>query len=103
MELTIFAKRRTNIDGKIFFQYLSTLPKRDGTTETMRVCFRDVNPPKPESCPRNIITDKSHANISVRKFTDKNGELRDSKTLWISDWSEGTPYVDHSLDEYNFD
>ena len=104
MEITIFAKRRTSKDGKTFFNYLTTLTKKDGTTQTMRVAFRDTgsNPsPKPESCPRNIEFDIKQANIATRTFADPNtGEQKISYTLWISEWKDGTPYVDHSFDEY---
>lgn len=104
MEITIFAKRRTSKDGKTFFNYLTTLTKKDGTTETMRVAFRDTgsNPqPKPESCPRNIIFDKDSANIAARTFTDTNtGEMKVSHTLWLTEWREGSEYVDHSFDDY---
>lgn len=104
MELTIFAKRRQSKDGKQFFQYLTTLTRTDGTTETMRVCFRDVLAPKSESCPRNIIVSRDNSNISTRRYTDtKTGEIKEGKTLWVSAWEEGSPYVDHSLDGYNFD
>ena len=64
MEITLFAKKRTTKDGKVFHQYLSTLEKRDGTTETVRVAFRNVegnNIPKAESCPRNIAFNKEDA------------------------------------------
>ena len=104
MEITIFAKRRTTKDGKTFFQYLTTLEKRDGTTETMRVCFRDVDAPKPESCPRNIVTTREFSNVATRHFTDAStGEMKVSRTLWLSRWDAGSEYVDHSLDDYNFD
>lgn len=105
MEITIFAKKRTTKEGKVFFNFLTTLEKKDGTTETMRVAFRDVDgntQPKPDSCPRNIQFDKDSANIAKRKYTDPNtGEIKMQSTLWITAWTEGTPYVDHSLDEYN--
>ena len=103
MEITIFAKRRQSKDGKQFYQYLTTLTRKDGTTETMRVCFRDVTAPKPESCPRNIVVAKVDSNIATRTYTDTNtGEIKQAKTLWISAWIEGSPYVDHSLDEYEY-
>lgn len=104
MEITIFAKRRTSKEGKQFFQYLTTLTKLDGTTETMRVCFRNVDAPKAESCPRNIIVERDGTNIAIRHYKDaETGESRQNKTLWVSAWESGSEYVDHSLDEYNFE
>lgn len=103
MEITIFSKRRTSKDNKTFFQYLTTLTKKDDTTEVLRVCFRNVDAPKPESCPRNIIVERDNSNIATRHYTDNStGELKTSRTLWVSAWEPGTEYIDHSLDDYNF-
>ena len=102
MEITVFAKRRTNKEGKIFYQYITTLEKKDGSTETIRVCFRGVDAPKPESCPRNIVTAKDNANIATRKYTTpETGEIKSARTLWLSAWEPGSEYVDHSMDDYN--
>lgn len=105
MQISIFAKKRTTKEGKTFYQFLTTLEKKDGTTETMRVAFRDIEGnavPKADSCPRNIIVDKDNANVSTTRYTDnETGELKFRKTLWVSKWESGEPYVDHSLDEYN--
>ena len=105
MQIAIFAKKRTTKEGKTFFQFLTTLEKKNGTTETMRVAFRDIegnSAPKADSCPRNIVIDKDNANVSTTRYTDNNtGELKYRKTLWVSKWEPGEPYVDHSLDDYN--
>lgn len=104
MEISLFAKKRNTKDGKVFYQFLTTLTKSDGTTETMRVAFRNIDgndAPKPESCPRNIVFDKTDANVATSRYTDNNtGEIKERKTLWVSKWAEGQPYVDHSLDDY---
>lgn len=103
MEITIFSKRRTSKDGKTFFQYLTTLTRKDNTTEVLRVCFRNVDAPKPETCPRNIIVERDNSNIATRHYTDNStGEMKTSRTLWVSAWEQGTEYIDHSLDDYNF-
>lgn len=103
MEITLFAKRRTSKEGKVFFQYLTTLVKKDGNTETMRVCFRNVDAPKPETCPRNVVVNHDDCNIATRSFTDAStGEKKTAKTLWVAAWENGSEYVDHSLDEYDF-
>lgn len=106
MEITIFAKRRNTKEGKVFYQYLATLTKKDGTTETVRVAFRggddDNKPPKAETCPRNISFEKSDANMATSRYTvPETGEQRERKTLWLTKWTPGTPYVDTSLDEYD--
>lgn len=104
MEIAIFAKKRNTRDGKVFHQFLTTLTRNDGTTETMRVAFRNIDDnamPKPESCPRNIRFEKADANIAVSSYTDNDtGEIKQRKTLWVSKWEPGQPYVDHSLDDY---
>lgn len=105
MEITLFAKRRTTKEGKVFFQYLTTLTRKDGTTNTVRVAFRDADgdnkPPKAETCPRNIIFEKNDANMATNKYTDANtGEVKERQTLWLTRWEQGSEYVDHSMDEY---
>lgn len=104
MEITLFAKKRNTREGKVFFQFLTTLTRNDGTTETMRVAFRNVSGndiPKAETCPRNIVFDKADANISTSRYTDnETGEVKERKTLWITKWESGSEYVDHSLDDY---
>lgn len=105
MEITIFAKKRNTREGKVFYQFLTTLNRKDGTTETMRVAFRDVDGntvPKPDSCPRNIIFEKGEGNVATTSYTDnQTGEIKYRKTLWLCGWREGSPYVDHSLDDYD--
>lgn len=104
MEISIFAKKRTTKEGKSFYQYISTLTKRDGTTNTVRVAFRDCDPPKADSCPRNIVVYRENSNLAVRRYTDPNtGEIKEASTLWVYHWDEGSEYIDHSLDDYNFD
>ena len=102
MEITIFAKKRTTTEGKSFYTYLSTLKRKDGTEQTVSVKFRDdCGNPKPEKCPMNIIVNKNDANMSKRDFIRADtGEAAQSFTLWVSAWEQGSPYVDHSLDDF---
>lgn len=110
MEITLFSKKRTTREGKVFYNYLSTLTKKDGTQVLCTVKFRDdCGMPKPEQCPMNILVDKDHCNLSVKKFTrqvtdPESGEITQeegmSNTLWISMWLPGGPYVDHSMDDF---
>lgn len=110
MEITLFSKKRTTKEGKIFYNFLSTLTKKDGTQLVCTVKFRDeAGTPKPENCPMNILVDKSNCNLSTRKFTrqvtdPETGELSSEKgesyTLWVSSWLPGGPYVDHSMDDF---
>lgn len=102
MKLTIFSKKRTTKEGKPFTSYISKLQKKDGSEVTASVKFRDdCGNPKPEDCPMNIVVDKKAANLASRTYTDsETGEVRESLTLWVTEWSEGEPYVDHSLDEF---
>lgn len=102
MEITIYAKKRNSTDGKTFYSYLSTLTRKDGTKQTVSVKFRDeAGSPKPEKCPMNIKFDKVHGNLSTKEFTrEDSGEVATSYTLWVSAWEPGTPFVDHSLDDF---
>lgn len=102
MEITIYAKKRTTSEGKSFYSYLSTLTRKDGTKQTVSVKFRDeCGNPKPENCPMNIKFDKVKGNLSTKEFVrDDTGEVGTSYTLWVSKWEPGTPFVDHSLDDF---
>lgn len=102
MEITIYAKKRTMQDGKSFYSYLTTLPRKDGTKQTVAVKFRDeAGHPKPENCPMNVVVEKQNANIARKEYTTENGETGISYTLWVSEWKQGAPYVDTSLDEFD--
>lgn len=102
MEITIYAKKRMSNDGKVFYNYLATLPRKDGTEQTVSVKFRqDVVRPKPELCPMNIVFMKEDASVSKRTYDAGDGETGVAYTLWIGEWSQGKPYVDTSLDEFD--
>lgn len=110
MEITIYAKKRQSNDGRTFYTYLSTLHKKDGAEMKVQVKFRqECGNPKGENCPMNIIVPKAAANLAEEKYeaTETNpdtGEIkietRKNYKLWVSEWKEGKPYVDTSLDEY---
>lgn len=102
MEITIFAKKRTTKEGKIFYTYLTRLNRKDGFEETSQVKFREpAVAPKPENCPCNIIATKNNMNMSKKILTDtETGEIIESRTLWISNYVAGSEYIDHSMDDY---
>ena len=102
MQITIFAKKRSTSEGKTFFNYLATLPLKDGTEQTVTVKFReDVIRPKPENCPMNIKFEKDNASISKRTYEKDDGSTGIGYTLWVGDWAEGDPYVDESFEEFD--
>ena len=103
MEITIFSKKRTTKEGKSFYSYLTTLTKKDGTPHTVSVKFRDeCGSPKPENCPCNILVNKEDCNMSTKQFIrEDTGEPGVSYTMWVSNWTKGSAYVDHSMDEYD--
>lgn len=104
MQLSIFAKQSTSKEGKKYYIYLGRLVnKNTGEEVNVRVKFReDCGQPKVEKCPMNILVDKADANLITSTYTvEDTGEQRTRRTLWVSKWSEGAPYVDHSLDEYD--
>jgi len=102
LELTIFAKKRTSNDGKTFYNYLSSLTRKDGTSQSISVRFRDeCGAPKPENCPMNIVVPRNRANLSSKEFVrEDTAEVVLAYTLWVSEWSKGSEFVDHSLDEF---
>lgn len=102
MEIAVFAKKGNTKEGKTFYRYLSTLKRKDNSEQLVAVKFReDCGQPKAEKCPMNIKFEKKDGNLSKREYLDEaTGEVREAFTLWISKWSEGKPYEDHSLDDF---
>ena len=100
MTVTLFAKKKKTKEGKAFTAYIGTLTRKDGTTQTVAVKFHeDLQPPK--VCPCNIIVDKRDGNMARSTYTrEDTGELAESFTLWISKYTPGPEYVDHSLDDF---
>lgn len=106
MKIAVFARKTEDSKGKKFYTYSTRLTKKDGSTESVGVAFREeCGAPDPKKCPMNIVVDRKNANLAERhrQVTDRaTGEVveRVFKTLWVSDWKEGEKYVDHSLDDY---
>ena len=100
-EITIFAKNRTNKDGKKFTTYLTTLTRKDGTKVSASVKFKEeIGSPKEFPC--NILVEKKNANLNERRYKrEDTGDEAIGYTLWISDWKKGSAYVDHSLDDFD--
>lgn len=101
MEIVVFSKKATTKDGRAFTRYITRLTnKRTGEVVTMSVKFRrDCG--EPDSCPCNIVIQKENVNISYRDGVDsKTGEPVQFPTLWVSDWAEGSAYVDKSTEDY---
>lgn len=101
VQLTVFAKKRNTKEGREFTSYLAQLTKKDGTTQTMSVKFKDDGPAL-EDCPMNIEVERSDMNISKRNYETEDGEQAISYTLWVKKWSEGSQWIDSSLDEFEF-
>lgn len=100
MKLNVFAKKRTRKDGKVFYNYLSTITKKDGTEESVQLKFReDAGQPNPKECPRVIQVNKENANL-VKKTVIIDEKEIEQRTLWISKYNDLGDYVDTSLDEY---
>lgn len=107
MKLTVFAKKgQTKDNSRTFYNYITTLKKKDGTEETVQVKFREeCGAPKPDYCPIVIEVDKKNANRVSKKVpvTDKDGIEKEVTrvTLWVTSYIESEEkYVDHSLDDY---
>lgn len=103
-KITVFAKRKQTETGKKFVTYLATIKRKDGTEQTVQIAFDEnsCTKPNPENCPMNIEFDKINANMSSKRYTDKNGDDQKSYTLWIKEYQPSIDvYVDHSLDDYD--
>ena len=101
MEITVFAKTRKTPENRTFRTYLTRLHKKDtGEEVTVGVRFAE-GIPLPSIFPCNLILDKKNANLSQRRYTTEDGEVRFSQTLWIKEYQlSDVPFVDHSLDDY---
>ena len=101
MEITIFAKSKHTKEGKPFTVYLATLRKKTGSLQTVTVRFRETcTAPKAEDCPKNILIEKDRANLAERHYVNDKGETCSAFTLWVSEYANGSEYVDTSLDDY---
>lgn len=103
MELAIFAKKGTTTDStRTFTRYLTKLPRKDGTEQTMSVKFREsCGAPRAEECPCNIVVERENMNATRSEFEKEDGSVYTSVTLWVNKWAAGSTYIDHSLDEYD--
>ena len=103
MNLTIFAKKRKSEDGREFYTYLTTLKRKDGTELKCQVKFREsCGTPKGAECPMNIVVNKNAANLSAKDIErEETGEIITVYSLWVSEWTKGEKYVDHSLDDFD--
>lgn len=112
MNITVYAKKRQSKDQRIFYTYLTTLTnKTTGEKIHAQVKFRaDCNTVRPEECPCNIVIDKGDGNLSEKRFTrqevdELTGEIRTIESsryeLWVSAWTPGEAFEDHSLDDYD--
>lgn len=101
-ELTIFAKKRTTDDGKKFFSYLTKLTKKSGEEIVASVKFReDCGAPDGKKCPCIIEVPDGCCNFNTGKYQDEaSGMEMPSYTIWVSEWKEGCPFVDTSMDEF---
>ena len=108
MELTVFAKKISMVDAttkkeKSFTKFLAKLPRKTGDEQTVSVKFREeCGEPKANECPCNIKIEKSDCNLVRSDFEKSDGSVYTSFTLWVSKWNKGAPYVDHSLDDFDF-
>lgn len=109
MTMNIFGKL-VNYDGRGFNAYLTRLTnKNTGEQKSFTVKFRQsCGQPELNECPCVIEVPKGKANMTERVIYDDNGdpmtndlgEIKMSRTIWVSEWSMVGAFVDHSLDDY---
>lgn len=104
MKTTVFAKKVKTNDGKTFFTYVTSLEKKDGSKQYMKVMYAGKDKNKSfdsDNCPLVIEFDKANANVGSTTYTTKEGEERKRYTLWLKDYTiSSEKYVDHSLDDF---
>lgn len=106
MEIVAFSKKRKNSEGGTFMTYITSIPKKDGTKQTMNLKFKEDCPkPKPAECPMYINVNKENANISKSTYKRRDtGEENTSYTLWVGAWEKSERvFRDDSLDEFQFE
>lgn len=100
MELTIYAKTKKTAEGRSFRIYLSRLTnKKTGEEVPVRVNFQE-GLPLPTVFPVNIVIKREDANLSEKRYKDEEGEEHLTRSLWIKAYEMGSPFEDHSLDDY---
>ena len=101
MKITVFSKNmKTKEDNRTFRIYLSRLTKKNGEEVPVRVQFSE-GVPVPSNCPIIIEVPKEQAQLSLKKYTDKEGQQQESYILWVREYTPtGEKYVDHSLDDF---
>ena len=103
MKIAVFAKKRTNKDGKPFTGYVGRLTKKStGESVTVGIKFRmECDAPKAEKCPCWIEVPKGACNLDERTvIRESDGAVINSRTLWITDWKFIEAFVDTSMDDY---
>lgn len=109
MNINVFCRKVQGRDGRYFPVYFSTLTKKNGEETKVSIKFREsCGSPDASDCPCIIGVEKVNANLVTKPIvlddgtylTDDNGEVKMSKTLWVSNWEMIGPFIDHSLDEY---
>lgn len=102
MKITVFGSNKTSKDGRPFTVFSTRLVNvKTGEEEYCNVRFVGVAPIKKEDCPIIIEFNKTDANMSKKRFTDKNGNTGVNNILWIKNCTiSDETYVDHSLDDY---
>ena len=80
------------------------MQKKDGSEITAQVKFQ-TECGTPQECPCNIIVDKKDANFSEKEKTYTDAKTQEEKqtverVLWVSKWTNGEPYEDHSMDDF---
>lgn len=110
MNLTIFGKSVT-YEGRTFASYFTKLTnKKTGEQKTFNVKFRQsCDQPDLFDCPCIIEVPREKMNQQEKAIIDKetgfplvdeNGEVKISRTIWVTEWSMVGPFIDHSLDDY---
>lgn len=101
MKLTVFRKKaKSKQTGVEFNVYLGKLKNKNGNEDSVSIKFREECG-VPTTFPTIIEVERTDVNLVKKTITKEDGTTVESRTLWITKWSESDEkYRDTSLDDY---
>lgn len=111
MEMNIFGKS-VSWQGKTFSTYFTKLVNNaTGEIRTFNVKFRqECDQPDIHECPCIIEVPREKMNLQESPIIDRDtkepvlddeGNVKISRTIWVSGWEMKGPFIDHALDAWS--
>lgn len=107
MKVTVFTKTGKKHDGTTFKKFVTTLTRKDGEKVYADVKFPNDILNEYQASTGQVITFPVvitfKGNMSTKHTTTDDGNEYTNHYLWIKEIISVEPYVDTSLDDFNFD